>query len=577
MKKNKIVGIIAIACIAVLCVTLLASCKGVKLTVPKDIKYDNGTFSWNAVVGADGYMVSVNDDSKEIYVTTASVSAFDPQFKDSLVDKEVNTLNVRAVTLDNDGKVEKSSKIARYEFDYATPVETAWTVTFDLNYANAPQAQTIDVKRGDKFDRPTTPIRLGWTFAGWYRDSQCLVAASFTPSGESLFNVTADMTLYAKWTESDPVSTTAIYYYSDSWTQVAVKPYKGETELFQVGGITMVAVAGKANWYKADIADTATSVIFTNGEDSTDSATFDKTKPYCKDGVWTATMPTEQPVDPDSSVCIKVGNGVLQQLNENPEVAGEYMIDLTLEIGDTVVITIDGKTVSNYDERCSFKGTATIKGEYSFYVTTERIWVEVPQEPSAAFIIINGDTENAVGMRKNSNPSDESIEIEYSVTVTLEVGDKVKIIEGNFEHKNYEHSCGFTGTATVEGSYTFYAKRYKDGGDSVWVAVPRNTEVTTTSTKVYFHNNAVSNKWTSVYLYCWNGTTQGNNKSWPGVKMTALGNDWFMLEIEAGFDMIIFNNGSGGTGNQTADLVLVTADGYAYYDVNGVTTDRPAE
>lgn len=574
MKRNKLIGMIAIVCVAAICVTLLTGCKG-SLKMPEDITYDNGMFSWNAVEGADGYMVSVNDSTDEVYVKDSSVSAFDSRFKKSLVDSQVNTLNIKAVTLDKDGNVMKYSKIAKYEFDYVIPIETSWKVTLDLNYVGAPQAQTILVKNGEKLDKPADPQRLGWTFTGWYRDEKCLVAVSFTATGKSNFNVTANTTLYAKWTADKPITTTSVYYYSESWTQVTVKPYNGETALFDGEGVVMAAIASKTNWFKADIADTATSVIFTNGTDSTESAAFDKAKPYCKDGVWTASMPTEQPVVPDHSVVyIKVGDGEPQQLTENPAVAGEFMIDVTLEIGDTVVITIDGKTVSNYDSHCSFKGTATVQGVHSFYVTEERIWVEAPEAPSVASVIINGDTENAKGMKEH--PSDDTtVEIQYAVTVTLKEGDTVKIMIGASECTNYESGCGFTGTAALDGEYTFYAKKYNDGReDSIWVTIPR--EITTTSTKVYFHNTAVGHKLTAVYLYCWNDSPSKNNK-WPGVKMEALGNDWFVLEIEAGYSMIIFDNGKGGVGNQTSDLELVVVDGCAYYDFNGVTNDRPPE
>ena len=170
------------------------------------------------------------------------------------------------------------------------------------------------------------------------------------PSGANDFTVTADMTLYAKWTQNSAVTTTAIYFYSESWTQVRVKPYKGETALFSGEGIVMVAVAGKDNWYKAEIGDTATSVIFTDGEESTASAAFDKNKPYCKDGVWTENIPSEQPVVTEYVVTIKINNGEAQELKENPKAEGEFVIkDIELKEGDRVVITINGEAVANYD------------------------------------------------------------------------------------------------------------------------------------------------------------------------------------------------------------------------------------
>lgn len=573
MKRSRLISIIAVVCIFVIGATLLAGCKNKNLSVPEDIKYENGMFSWSAVEGADGYIVRINDD-EEIFVGTASISVSDSKISKKLLDKEVNTLWVKSVTLNEEENVDQSSEEAMYEFDYMVPKEKKWKVTFELNYADAPQAQTISVATGEKFDKPANPQRSGWKFEGWYRDQYCLISANFSSSGQNNFTVTANMTLYAKWSLDAAVATTSIYFYNDSWEQVAVKPYKGETKLFDGEGIAMAAVAGKANWFKADINATATSVIFTNGTDSTESATFDKSKPYYKDGVFTATMPVEQPDEPEHGVFIKVGSGEPQQLTENPKVAGEYMIlDVTLEVGDTVVITIDGVTVSNYDADCKFTGTATIQGKHSFYVTAERIWVEAPEAPSDVSLIINGDTENAKDLKEH--PCDDpTVEIQYSVTVTLKAGDTVKITIGGVECKNYEVKCGFSGTAERDGKYDFYVKKYNDGKkDSIWVTIP--IEVPTASTKVYFHNSVAGHKLSSVYIYYWNAATEKREHDWPGVKMTYLGDDWYVFEIEEGYNKVIFNVGSNA--NQTEDLTLVVVDGCAYYDFNGVTTDRPAE
>ena len=173
MKRNKLIGTIAIVCVVAICATLLAGCG--KLDKPEGIKYSSGTFSWDAVEDADGYMIHVND-ADEFYITSTSLSANDSRIKGSLVDKQVNTLYVKAVTVNEEGKVNKKSKVVKYEFDYVyVAPATNWTVTLDLNYTDAPEAQTIPVKGGETFDKPTDPQRFGWTFDGWYRDKQCLV------------------------------------------------------------------------------------------------------------------------------------------------------------------------------------------------------------------------------------------------------------------------------------------------------------------------------------------------------------------------------------------------------------------
>lgn len=574
MKRNKLIGIMVVVCVMALCATLFTGCKGSSLTTPEGFQCNDGTFSWEAVEGADGYMVFVNDALNEFYTTETSVSINHANIKGTLIDNQTNTLWVKAVTVDEDGKVKSQSESAKFEFDYVSSAGAEWKVTFNLNYTGAPEAQEIPVKNGEKFSKPTDPQRAGWTFDGWFRDEDCLMAAEFDTNGKSTFDVTANLPLYAKWSPDSSVTTTKVYVYLAEGNQVSVKPSKGETALYTGDGIVMTAVAGKDKWYQADIDDTATSVIFVSGAEASESLSFDKAKPYYKDGAWTATMPEEPGPQPQQGVYIKVGSAAPVQLAANPAVEGEYMIDLILNVDDTVVITIDGVAVSNYDSGCGFNGTVTKEGKHSFYVSAEKIWVTVPQDlvvDSAVKVIINDDESKAVGLQKNEKPDNANVIQEYFGTVTLKAGDTIKIMEDDFEYKNYEPGCKFSGTATVDGDYTFYAKKYLDGGDSVWVEVPAGFVVPTPNTiKVYYYNNGWDDNWSAPTAYCWN--TKGNN-GWPGATMTALGDGWFVAEIETGYENILFK----GLGtNQTADFTLVVAGGVAYYNYDGVTELRPA-
>ncbi|MDE2524227.1 MAG: InlB B-repeat-containing protein [Methanocorpusculum sp.] len=49
---------------------------------------------------------------------------------------------------------------------------------------------------GDRVAEPATPVKDGYTFGGWYKDSACTQGWSFSDS------IPGDMTLYAKWTSS---------------------------------------------------------------------------------------------------------------------------------------------------------------------------------------------------------------------------------------------------------------------------------------------------------------------------------------------------------------------------------------
>ncbi|MBQ2978549.1 MAG: leucine-rich repeat protein [Bacteroidaceae bacterium] len=78
--------------------------------------------------------------------------------------------------------------------------------------------------------------------------------------------------------------------------------------------------------------------------------------------------------------------------------------------------------------------------------------------------------------------------------------------------------------------------------------------------KATFHNTAFTGD--DMYVYMWDEGQ--NNKeilgSWPGTVMKRLGNGVWEYSFTTTYDfvkpMIIFNNGSGGAGNQTADLTF---------------------
>ena len=76
-------------------------------------------------------------------------------------------------------------------------IVTTFTVTFDLNYADAPTAETATYNSGQKYEdnnKWSSPTRQGYTFDGWFEEAACTTQVQGTEE------VTADITLYAKWT-----------------------------------------------------------------------------------------------------------------------------------------------------------------------------------------------------------------------------------------------------------------------------------------------------------------------------------------------------------------------------------------
>ncbi len=73
---------------------------------------------------------------------------------------------------------------------------SSFVVKFDLNYAgamNGPSDQTV--KAGEKLAVPVSPSRSAFSFGGWFREALCATEWNFNTD-----TVSADQTLYAKWT-----------------------------------------------------------------------------------------------------------------------------------------------------------------------------------------------------------------------------------------------------------------------------------------------------------------------------------------------------------------------------------------
>lgn len=71
-------------------------------------------------------------------------------------------------------------------------MDNAFRVLF--NDGAATLSVVTDLSYGDKLTEPATPVKDGYTFAGWYKDSACTQGWDFETG------IPGDMTLYAKWT-----------------------------------------------------------------------------------------------------------------------------------------------------------------------------------------------------------------------------------------------------------------------------------------------------------------------------------------------------------------------------------------
>ena len=87
---------------------------------------------------------------------------------------------------------------------YATWKANTVTITWDLNYADSPEAATSEyVYDGDEIEMPADPTRTGYTFTGWYTTSTG--GTEITEVGEEN-KPTSDVTYYAHWLEQYTVT-----------------------------------------------------------------------------------------------------------------------------------------------------------------------------------------------------------------------------------------------------------------------------------------------------------------------------------------------------------------------------------
>ena len=93
-----------------------------------------------------------------------------------------------------------------------------YKVTFDTKGGSAVAAQTVAENK--TVTKPKDPEKEGFTFTGWFADSECKTAYDFTRP------VTADITVYAGWKEKEnPVAYTIIEGADGTWEKGSRKSY----------------------------------------------------------------------------------------------------------------------------------------------------------------------------------------------------------------------------------------------------------------------------------------------------------------------------------------------------------------
>lgn len=87
-----------------------------------------------------------------------------------------------------------------------------------------------------------------------------------------------------------------------------------------------------------------------------------------------------------------------------------------------------------------------------------------------------------------------------------------------------------------------------------------NVQEDTTTQTIYYAN---TNQWSQVYIHFWSASNS-EMTVWPGIEMSRGEDGIYAAAIPSGAQYVIFNNGTGGEGNQTNDLTLPTNGGNFY-------------
>jgi len=110
---------------------------------------------------------------------------------------------------------------------FAKWATNTYTVIFNSQGGSAVSSKTVE--HGGKVTKPTNPTKTGYTFGGWYKEFGCTNAWNFAND-----TVTANVTLYAKWTplyalrDTGPAGGLIFYVkeggYSDGWMYLEAAP-----------------------------------------------------------------------------------------------------------------------------------------------------------------------------------------------------------------------------------------------------------------------------------------------------------------------------------------------------------------
>ena len=403
----------------------------------------------------------------------------------------------------------------------------------------------------------TVPIKTGYTFGGYYtarngEGSQLINAsgvwqtvATYT-NGSKQWIKPASVTLYAKWT----VKTTAITLNLNGGTSGATSvtaTYDAALPSFtlatKTGGYNLTGYwtesSGGTKVINADGTFAANDGIWnrTDGATLTLYAQWSSflTVTYDGNGNTGGTAPTDD---------TEYSSGATVTVKAKP--------DGLVKTGYTFTGWKTGGTTYTAGQTFSITANTTLAAQWSENLTT----VTINVNPSGAGTLTLDAAAFTAG-----NTANAGVTTSHTVTTTANTG---------YIFNNWTTTGNATGSASTN-TYTL------KGNGSAGTGTLTANFTAKTLVRLYFSN---PNNWADVnaYIYDFDGV-EGSNAGWPGEAASAVVigcNEYYYYEYykedHPEWDVIIFNNGSGGDGNQTADLSFDNTDNNGQY-TNGIYDD----
>jgi uncharacterized repeat protein (TIGR02543 family) len=165
-----------------------------------------------------------------------------PVYSPAAPSEELNTASFDMVTSDQVRVVftKGSAYVGVVELEVFGS-STAKTVSFDSNGGTAVSSETVG--NNSMAEEPFAPTKDGYTFGGWYSDMGLTAAFDFSTA------ITADITLYAKWTQSSNADLSSLTLsagvLSPAFTPTGTESYTASVDN-EVDSVTVTAIVQDA-------------------------------------------------------------------------------------------------------------------------------------------------------------------------------------------------------------------------------------------------------------------------------------------------------------------------------------------